>query len=152
VKNIWQKRGSKHFQAIYSLPHLLAHLAWYFLHAGVFLLAAAHSPGRGVMEEHPRLVMYTFGFQYILLALRFQLAGVTQERFNPFRRTTILTWAVLIAQVLHVRVKGTTLMDEGVMYGALALASFLTLAHFIYNVTIELRDILGINLLTLTDA
>jgi hypothetical protein len=103
------------------------------------------------MTTHPRRVMYAFGFQFILMALRIQLSGVTQEKFNPFRRTSILTWAVLISHIIHVKLNGVSFMNEALMYLILDILSFLALAHFIINVQHELKTILGINLLTLTD-
>ena len=91
------------------------------------------------MASNPRRVMYAFGFQFILMALRIQLSGVTRERFNPFRRTTIITWAVLISHILHVRAFGDSFMDEALMYILLDILSFGAL-----------KSILGINLLSLT--
>jgi len=94
--------------------------------------------------------MYAFGFQFILMTLRVQLSGVTLDRFNPFRRTSILTWAVLSAHIAHVFLFGTSFMDESLMYLILSIMSFVSLLHFVVSVAGELRSILGINLLTMT--
>ena len=119
------------------------------MNAGVFLVAAYYSP-ENVMNTNPRRVMYAFGFQFILMTLRVQLSGVTHEKFNPFRRTTLLTWAVLISHLVHVYIYGTPFMNEATMYLVIDIMSFASLAHFFINVTTELTTILGINLLTLT--
>lgn len=143
------KRNSKQFLAVYQVEYILSHFTWYFINAAIFLAAAWHSPSE-VMTHYPRRVMYAFGFQFILMALRTQLSGVTQERYNPFRRTSIITWVVLISHILSVRLTGDTFMNEALMYLGLDILSFGSLAHFIVCVTIELTTILDINLLTLT--
>jgi hypothetical protein len=86
------------------------------------------------MATNPRRVMYAFGFQFIMMALRIQLSGVTRERFNPYRRTTVITWTVLIAHIVHVKLFGTSLMTESLMYLILDVLSFAALIHFIWNV------------------
>lgn len=149
VKNIYVKRKSEQFKAVYQLPYLISHALWYFINAGVFLVAASHSP-EDIMTTNPRRVMYAFGFQFILMALRIQLSGVTRERFNPFRRTSIITWAILISHIVHVRFFGVPFMNEALMYLLLDILSFAALIHFIVNVTFELKTTLGINLITLT--
>lgn len=131
------------------MPYLISHVLWYFINAGIFLIAAHQSP-ENVMVTNPRRVMYAFGFQFIMMALRIQLSGVTREKFNPFRRTSILTWGILIAHILHVQAYGTPFMNEALMYLILDIVSFIALMHFIINVQYEFKTILGINLLTLT--
>jgi len=84
------------------------------------------------------------------MALLAQLSGVTKERFNPFRRTSIISWAILCAHIVHVYFTGESLMNEALMYLFLSLLSFSSLAHFIYFGTKELLEILGINLLYMT--
>jgi hypothetical protein len=102
------------------------------------------------MTTNPRRVMYAFGFQFILMALRIQLSGVTREVFNSYRRTSLFTWFVLIAHIISVKTTGHGFMDEPLMYLILDVVSGLSLAHFIWNVQLELKTILGINLLSLT--
>jgi len=94
--------------------------------------------------------MYAFGFQFILMTLRAQLSGVIQERFNPFRKTSLIAWVVLAAQILHVWATGSSLMDEPTMYLGLDLSTGVALVHFIFFAARELMLILEINLLTMT--
>lgn len=102
------------------------------------------------MVSNPRRVMYAFGFQFILMALRIQLSGVTREVFVPFRRTSVFAWIVLLGHSVSVWCTGEAFMDEALMYLILDVVSGLSLLHFIVNVSYELTTILGINLLTLT--
>jgi hypothetical protein len=44
-----------------------------------------------------------------------------------------------------------SVIDEPTMYLFLSIISFLSLIHFVANVLYELKTILGINVLTLTD-
>jgi hypothetical protein len=116
----------------------VSHVSWFFINAGFFLTAAYYSLSN-IMNNYPRRVMYAFGFQFILMTLRVQLSGVTLDRFNPFRRTSILTWAVLSAHIIHVFLFGTSFMDESLMYLILSLMSFVSLLHFVVSVAGELR-------------
>lgn len=150
LRNIYLKRSSKQFQTVYQFKLFLSHVLWYFINAAIFLLAAYFSP-QDIMKTHPRRAMYAFGFQFILLSLRIQLSGVTQERFNPFRRTNLICWALLLSQTIFAIKFGKSLMDEPSMYLFIDVFSFLSLAHFILNVIDELKTILGINLLTLNN-
>lgn len=151
VKDIYFKsKGNSHFKKVYSLPFFISHLSFYLINSGLFLFASRMSPAN-IMLTHPRRVMYAYGFQFILMTLRIQLSGVTLDKFNPFRRTTLVTWAALIAHIIHVQLYGVSFMDETLMYLILDIVSFISLAHFIYYVTKELQAILGINLLTLTE-
>ena len=102
------------------------------------------------MSTNPRRVMYAFGFQFILMTLRVQLSGVTLEKFNVFRRTSLITWAVLLSHIIHVHLYGVGFMNEALMYLLLDVLSFASLMHFVVNVTWELSTILNINLLTMT--
>lgn len=124
-------------------------MLWYFANAAIFLTAARLSPAN-IMESHPRRVMYAFGFQFILMALRIQLSGVTREVFSPFRRTSLFAWVVLSAHTFSVWTTGASFMDEALMYLILDVVTGLSLLHFIVHVSYELKTILGINLLTMT--
>lgn len=102
------------------------------------------------MTTHPRRVMYAFGFQFIILSLRIQLSHVTHDIFNPFRKTNLLTWALLISNTIFIFAFNKSMMDEALMYLIIDVFSFISLVHFIVCVIIELKSILGINLFTLT--
>jgi len=103
------------------------------MNAAVFLIAAYYSPAH-IMETHPRRVMYAFGFQFILMTLRVQLSGVTHDKFNPFRRTTLITWAVLISHIIYVKIYDKAFMCEALMYLCIDILSFISLMHFVVNV------------------
>jgi hypothetical protein len=78
------------------------------------------------------------------------LSHVTHDIFNPFRRTTLFSWGLLIANIISVIVYKKSIMDEPLMYLIIDIVTFASLIHFIYNVINELKQILGLNLLTLT--
>lgn len=124
-------------------------MLWYFINALLFFTAVYISPQQ-IAVTHGKRVCYAFGFNFILIALRVQYSGVTLERFNPFRRTILLTWALLISQILSTIFLRQSLMYEPTLYLILDLLSFSSLLHMVYNLIKELTQILDINVLTLT--
>ncbi|CDW86468.1 cdp-alcohol phosphatidyltransferase family protein [Stylonychia lemnae] len=142
-------KNTPHFKKTFRWPTFILHNLWMIIHIIVFFAAAYFSP-ENISETHTKRVQYAFGFQFILICLRIQYSIVTKEVFNPYRRTTILTWGLLIANTICAIVTGKSIMNEALMYLGLATISFLALIHLVICVIIELKAILGVNLLTLT--
>jgi hypothetical protein len=55
VKNIYIKRKSEQFKAVFRLPYLISHALWYFVNAAIFLTAAKLSPPRTPAESYTPL-------------------------------------------------------------------------------------------------
>lgn len=72
------------------------------------------------------------------------------DRFNPFRRTSLLVWAILISQIFFTVYFGQSIMDEPTLYLILDLISFASICHMVYYLIEELCTILDINVFTLT--
>lgn len=76
---------------------------------------------------------------------------MTLEKLNPFRRTCLLTWSLLIAQIISSVFLGQSIMHEPTLYLIIASYSFISVSHLVYFVTTELSEILDINVFTLTE-
>jgi hypothetical protein len=72
------------------------HNAFYFIHAGLFFAVTWYSPSN-ILATYPRRVCYAFGFNFVMVTHRMQYTHVIMEKFNPFRRTVLFTWGLLIA-------------------------------------------------------
>lgn len=62
----------------------------------------------------------------------------------------MVTWAILLSHIIHVHLYGDSFMPEPLMYLGIAVFSFISLAHMVWNVAFELKQILQINLFTMT--
>jgi hypothetical protein len=150
LRNIYVARDSTHFKQIFKLKYFIVHLFFYLIHLGIFGLAVIYSPSN-IMSTHPRRVNCTFAFIFIQTVHRMQYTHVTLERFNPFRRSTLITWALVLAQtVFSIITKGESLFNEPVLYLALSLLTFCSMSHLIYYVIDELKDILNIYVFVIT--
>ena len=128
---------------------MISHLLFYPINVTLFLLACYFSPSN-IMSSHPRRVQYSLGFQFVLVCLRMQYSAVTLEKLNPFRRTCLLTWALLIAQIISSVALGQSIMHEPTLYLIIASYSFVSIAHLVYFLVTEMTQILDINVFTLT--
>ena len=72
------------------------------------------------------------------------------ERYNPFRRTLLFSWALLIAMIASVTLSGQAFMDEPNMYLIICLISGFSMCHLAYFVIDELKEILNINCFIIT--
>ena len=96
ILGVLKKTDTQRFKQLYSAEFLFSHVIWFPLNSFIFLAAAYTSP-QNIMSSYPRRVEYAMGFQFILVCLRMQYTSVTMEKLNPFRRTNLLTWSLLIA-------------------------------------------------------
>jgi hypothetical protein len=80
-----------------------------------------------------------------------QFTAVTEDKLNPFRRTNLLTWALLIAQTISAVFLNKSIMHEPTLYLIIDVYSFVSIAHLVYYITVEMTEILDINVLTLTE-
>lgn len=149
--NIFAARHSAPFGQLYSLPHFLSHLLWYPVTLLLFLILA------DTLRDQPLIslpLMYSFGFAFVLVTFRCMLSGITKHKFNPLRRTLLVTWVTLLAIIIWVKVFEYGYLDHqarviaGVLW-MLALGNLLSVVHMFYHVFSELREILGIQMLSI---
>ena len=149
--NIFAARRSAAFTQLYSLPHFLSHLLWYPVTLLLFLLLA------DALRDQPRIslpLMYAFGFAFVLVTFRCMLSGITKHRFNPLRRTILVTWVTLLAIIIWVKAFEYGYLDHQARVIAaglwmLALGNLLSVMHMYYHVFSELREILGIQMFSI---
>ncbi len=89
-------RESEHFKQIFKWKYFIVHSTFYLVHLSIFGFAVLYSP-TNIMSKYPRRVNFAFSFIFIQTVHRMQYTHVTMERFNPFRRSTLITWALVLA-------------------------------------------------------
>lgn len=102
------------------------------------------------MTTHPHRVNYACAFNYVMVTHRMMYTHVTEEKFNPFRRTGLITWALLIGQIVFSVLWNESLMDEPTLYLIIDVISFCSMFHLMYFVTDELKEILNIYVFVIT--
>ena len=83
------------------MPHFKSHVLWYPATLILFYIVA------DTLRDQTSIcfpLMYSFGFSFILITFRCMLSGITKHKFNPLRRTFLVTWCTLLAITIWVKV------------------------------------------------
>ena len=131
----------------------MSHLLWYPVTFILFYIVADS------LRDQPSIslpLMYSVGLLFILITFRCMLSGISKHKFNPLRRTLLVTWCTLLSITIWVRVFEFGYIDHQVRVIAgilwmLSLANLFSVVHIFYNVFSELRQILGICMLMIPE-
>ncbi len=131
----------------------MSHLLWYPVTFLLFYIVA------DTLRDQPSIslpLMYSFGFVFILITFRCILSGISKHKFNPLRRTLLVTWCTLLAIMIWVRVFEFGYLDHQVRVIAgilwmLSLANLVSVVHIFFHVFSELTQILGIRMLKIPE-
>jgi hypothetical protein len=97
---IFSHRKSAHFKKFYTDAFsFIVHVLIYPINSLIFYLAIYYSPTK-IFSTHPRTVMLGWCFLNTLYTHRMQYLFVTEEFYNPIRRTVLFAWALLIPQIV----------------------------------------------------
>ena len=69
LMNIYKKSNSLHFKKIFERGHFLALNSFFFLNTAIFFVPMYLSPS-AIMRSKPRIALYPYAFNYILVTLR----------------------------------------------------------------------------------
>ena len=72
------------------------------------------------------------------------VANASGENFNPYRRTTLIAWALMGINIASFLLKGEALIDEKWMFRGINVMIWSAIAHFSYYIIDELKAIIGI--------
>lgn len=149
LSNLWHGRNTPHFKHRFT-PASFARQFGYMLVLVAIYGAYEFCPGTQASELYPRLTMLAYGGQFLQAHLRMLLAGVQNEIFNPFRRTSYLVWALLAINVVSCLTKGFPVMDEYWLFVSVNVIAWSANVHFVYFSLHELMKVLNINMFTMT--
>ena len=77
------------------------------------------------------------------------VSSVISELFNPYRRTILLSWALIALNACYLICYGEPLINEGILFSIVSLISWAAIIHFIYHVLEEFCSILDIYVFTI---
>ena len=78
------------------------------------------------------------------------VANASGENFNPYRRTTLIAWGLMGVNIVSFFFFKQPLLDEKWLFRGINIMIWSAIAHFVYYVLKELKQILGINVFTVT--
>lgn len=64
----------------------------------------------------------------------------------PYRRSNMLCWSIMIAQIVSYKIYGQGITDEGTMMILLSILGWSALIHQIYWLLYELQNVLKVRL------
>lgn len=97
------------------------------------------------ISECPWLVLFAFSGQYLQAEIRMLVTTATKETFKPLRRTHVLVWSVMIFQLAT----HGAYLSETQVFGFATGLSWTVLSHQILFSLLEMKAILGLNILTI---
>jgi len=123
-------------------------MLFYPINLGIFTFSAIYSP-TDIVKEHPRIVLFCFGFLYYQVTLRYQFSGISHEEVCAFRRTNLTCWAMLVLNYGHHYLTGSLLYPEYTMFLVILTIAVVSTCHLIIFACRELKDILGVQIFTI---
>ena len=101
------------------------------------------------MEKHSKLVMFAFSGHFLRGCLTAMTAGITEELFMPYRRTTLIGWALMISQMISIGYSGKELFEEAGLLMLIITLSWSSLFHQIHYTLNDFCRILDINIFSI---
>jgi len=146
--NLWFSRNDEHFKKRFEPKMFIAHASYIFILMGLF---AGYSfiPGSQAATVYTRTMVLAYGGQFSQIILRMLVSSVIQDIFNPFRRTILLGWALMIANATYLLMYGESFMNEGILFGIINALSWGAAAHYVYHILQEFCAILDIYVFTI---
>ena len=118
----------------------------------IFIMAIYHVygvfSGSDVLYTHTHSVIWCFSGQFLQGILRMLVANASGSPFNPYRRTTLIAWSLMIINIVSFAVNGQALINEKYMFLFINFIIWSATAHYTYYVLNELMVILNIHMFT----
>lgn len=113
--NLWHARKNENFKKMYAgKKSFISHISYMIVVCSVFL-GYAMIENNQTTKLYPKLLMTAYGSHFLQGTLRAMISGVTLEVFNPFRRSNILMWILMICNGVSIQIHGVPLIDEFLM-------------------------------------
>jgi len=109
----------------------------------IYRLYLCHT-GSTLLLEYPKLTTWAFGGQFLLATHQFQIAHVTGDIPNVYRRHSVVCWALMLVNGYSFLTTGKPLIDELVMILIMNALIHGAIAHQVYYVLQDFKRVLGI--------
>ena len=104
--------------------------------------------GSKILYTHTHSVIWCFSGQFLQGILRLLVANASGENFNPYRRTTLISWGLMIINIVSFAINGHALINEKWLFLFINFIIWSAVAHYTYYVLNELMVILDIYMFT----
>ena len=78
------------------------------------------------------------------------VANASGENFNPYRRTTLIAWGLMIVNIISFTMNKEALIEEKWLFRGINVMIWSAIAHYAFYVLDELKTILGISIFSVT--
>lgn len=144
--NMWHGRKSNIFkQRNTGKKSLIKHFSYMVVVVSVFL-GYSLVPDNRTIYDYPRLMHLAFGAQFLQGTLRAMISSTTLENFNPYRRSNISMWLLMVVNAASIYMSGKPLINEYFMIFTVFAVSWGAVMHQIYYTIEDFKRILNIEL------
>ena len=144
VSNLWHARKNEYFQRVWpGTAKFIQHMSFMICLSAVFLLYSLCTP---VMDNNTRSCCFAFSSHFLLATVHALIAGVSLEHFTPYRRTTLLSWGLILLNVASYLHTGAPLIDDAYLCAFMNLIGYGALAHQTVYTISDLKRILGVRM------
>ena len=98
------------------------------------------------MSLYPRACMFAFSSHFLLATVRALIAGVSLEHFQPYRRTTLISWTLILLNVASYLQTGSALIDDFYLVLFMNVVGYGALAHQAVYTISDLKRIIGVRM------
>jgi hypothetical protein len=148
ASNVWHGRNSPHFEKRYNAKSFIAHASFMIVLVAVYAAYTSLSQS-GASVNCTKSMLFAFGGQFLQVLLRLLVSDLTSDIFNPYRRTTLLCWSLMLLNGVSMVAKGQPLINEFALFSLINAITWSAIAHYIYHVLNQLCDILNIKIFSI---
>ena len=141
--NLYAGRNSSLFRKRFKLGSFLSHLSYMILLVTIYICYVTLT-GSTVAVEYPKLTSLAYGGEFLKACLRLMVSNVTHENFNPYRRSTFISWSLLSVNAASLLITDSPMINELWMILAINIVAWSSVAHYTYYVIEDFKRVLGI--------
>ena len=111
-------------------------------------MAYTQLTGSTVLVDYPKLTTMAYGGQFLKGTLLMMVSSTAHQNFNPYSRTMLLC-LLLLAINATLLSSGRQVIDEFWLMTAICVISWGAVAHFVYHVLNQFKQILDVDIFSI---
>ena len=145
----YKARDETHFKNRFTWSSFLSHGGYMVINILVYDTYGVLC-GSDILHTHTRSIVLCYAGQFLQCVLRMIVANASGENFNPYRRTTLIAWGLMIVNIISFTMKKEALIEEKWLFRGINVMIWSAIAHYAFYVLDELKTILGISIFSVT--
>ena len=97
-----------------------------------------------MLDQNPKVCLLAFGGEFLSGCLRMQVCSVTKENFQPYRSTTLASWALMAINGISLLSTGQPLINELLTTTFICVMVWTSIAQYVFSVLETFKRVLGI--------